>query len=64
MNDVKSAINVMQKLHEEGIKISIDDFCTAYSSLAYLKQFKALLLAVYVQTVRSTAQLNTKIVGA
>ena len=40
MNDVEGAIKIINKLHEEGIKLSIDDFGTGYSSLSYLKRFQ------------------------
>ena len=39
--DVQAAIDVLQKLKEYGFGISIDDFCTGYSSLGYLRQFPA-----------------------
>jgi diguanylate cyclase (GGDEF)-like protein/PAS domain S-box-containing protein len=40
MNNPQNAIDVMNSLHEKGIKMSIDDFGTGYSSLSYLKKFK------------------------
>ncbi|MCE2571615.1 EAL domain-containing protein [Motilimonas eburnea] len=39
MEDVESAINVMQQFSHQGINISLDDFGTGYSSLSYLKRF-------------------------
>ncbi|MFO6424883.1 EAL domain-containing protein [Motilimonas sp. KMU-193] len=39
MEDVESAINVMQQFSLQGINISLDDFGTGYSSLSYLKRF-------------------------
>ena len=39
MQDVKSTISKLQKLHNMGISLSIDDFGTGYSSLSYLKLF-------------------------
>ncbi len=39
MEDVESAIGVMQQLSLQGINISLDDFGTGYSSLSYLKRF-------------------------
>jgi diguanylate cyclase (GGDEF)-like protein len=39
IDDVDSAIETMQSLHEMGIALSIDDFGTGYSSLSYLKRF-------------------------
>lgn len=37
MYDPESCLQVLNKLHEYGVKIAIDDFGTGYSSLAYLK---------------------------
>ncbi len=39
MQNVENNIQILQSLHEMGIKISIDDFGTGYSSLSYLKRF-------------------------
>ena len=39
MQDVKSTIAKLKKLHDMGICLSIDDFGTGYSSLSYLKLF-------------------------
>jgi diguanylate cyclase (GGDEF)-like protein len=39
MQDVKSTITKLKKLHGMGICLSIDDFGTGYSSLSYLKLF-------------------------
>ncbi|MEC4817280.1 MAG: EAL domain-containing response regulator, partial [Scytonema sp. PMC 1069.18] len=38
MQDVNSAITVMQEIQDFGIKIAIDDFGTGYTSLVYLKK--------------------------
>jgi diguanylate cyclase (GGDEF)-like protein/PAS domain S-box-containing protein len=38
MRDKKRGIEVLESLHELGIKLSIDDFGTGHSSLSYLKQ--------------------------
>ncbi len=39
MNDAAEAIRTMRTLKELGVRISIDDFGTGFSSLAYLKDF-------------------------
>ncbi len=39
LRDVASVIDTMRKLSEHGIRISIDDFGTRYSSLNYLRRF-------------------------
>ncbi len=38
MVDPEHAIKTMRKLHELGVKLSIDDYGTGFSSLAYVKQ--------------------------
>lgn len=39
MNDVESAINLLNELKALGLRLSIDDFGTGYSSLSYLHRF-------------------------
>ncbi|WP_016956833.1 EAL domain-containing protein [Catenovulum agarivorans] len=39
MENAKQAVEVMNQLKAEGIKLAMDDFGTGYSSLAYLKHF-------------------------
>lgn len=46
MHDPESVIKVMNKFHEQGIRMSIDDFGTGYSSLNYLKKFKVYKLKI------------------
>lgn len=46
MSNPLAAIEVMDKLHEQGIRMSIDDFGTGYSSLSYLKKFKVYKLKI------------------
>lgn len=40
MTDPIGAIEVMNDLHQRGVRMSIDDFGTGYSSLSYLKKFQ------------------------
>lgn len=37
--NVESASRMLQKLHEAGFRVSVDDFGTGFSSLSYLKRF-------------------------
>ncbi|MEH6579243.1 MAG: EAL domain-containing protein [Amphritea sp.] len=39
MQNMNTAIDILQKLNDAGFGISADDFGTGYSSLSYLKQF-------------------------
>jgi diguanylate cyclase (GGDEF)-like protein/PAS domain S-box-containing protein len=39
MQDVEAAADIIERLHELGIRVAIDDFGTGYSSLNYLKKF-------------------------
>jgi len=52
MDNPQAAIELMQDLHERGIRMSIDDFGTGYSSLSYLKQFKVYQLKIDQSFVR------------
>jgi len=52
MHDPESVIDVMNKFHEQGIRMSIDDFGTGYSSLSYLKQFKVYKLKIDQSFIR------------
>jgi diguanylate cyclase (GGDEF)-like protein/PAS domain S-box-containing protein len=52
MHDPPAAIAVMDKLHERGVRMAIDDFGVAYSSLSYLKKFKISKLKIDQSFVR------------
>lgn len=52
MIDPEYVINVMNKFHEQGIRMSIDDFGTGYSSLSYLKKFKVYKLKIDQSFIR------------
>ncbi|MBI5890684.1 MAG: EAL domain-containing protein [Nitrosomonadales bacterium] len=52
MYEPQVAIEVMNNLHERGIRMSIDDFGTGYSSLSYLKKFKVYKLKIDQSFVR------------
>lgn len=52
MDDPQAAVAVMDRLHEQGIRMSIDDFGTGYSSLSYLKRFKVYKLKIDQSFVR------------
>ena len=52
MHDPQQAITVMNKLHERGVRMSIDDFGTGFSSLSHLKKFKVYKLKIDQSFVR------------
>lgn len=39
MKDVESAVEILNRIKQLGVRLAIDDFGTGYSSLAYLKRF-------------------------
>ncbi|MGM0410086.1 MAG: bifunctional diguanylate cyclase/phosphodiesterase, partial [Bacillota bacterium] len=46
MGNIEYTIDVLQELHDLGIKIAMDDFGTGYSSLSYLKEFAIDILKI------------------
>jgi diguanylate cyclase (GGDEF)-like protein/PAS domain S-box-containing protein len=66
MHDPQGAIAMMNKLHERGVRMSIDDFGTGFSSLSHLKKFKVYKLKIDQSFVRdiSTDSEDRAIVGA
>ncbi len=44
MDNVTNVIDMMKKLRDLGVSLTIDDFGTGFSSLSYLKQFPILML--------------------
>jgi diguanylate cyclase (GGDEF)-like protein/PAS domain S-box-containing protein len=52
MLNPEKAIQIMNDLHDRGVRMSIDDFGTGYSSLSYLKKFKVYKLKVDQSFVR------------
>ncbi len=56
MDDPLAAIAVMDDLHERGIRMSIDDFGSGYSSLNYLKKFKVYKLKIDQSFVRDISE--------
>ena len=55
MDNTKAAVNMMNNLYERGVRMSIDDFGTAYSSLGYLKKFNVYKLKIDQSFVRDIA---------
>jgi len=52
MSQPDTAVSIMQKLINNGLKIAIDDFGTGYSSLAYLKRLPADNLKIDIAFIR------------
>jgi diguanylate cyclase (GGDEF)-like protein len=65
-HDPQGAITIMNNLHERGVRMSIDDFGTGFSSLSHLKKFKVYKLKIDQSFVRdiSTDAEDKAIVSA
>lgn len=46
MDDVETAINRLNSIAQMGVRISVDDFGTGYTSISYLKQFPVSILKI------------------
>ena len=66
MHSPENAISSMNNLHEQGIRMSIDDFGSGYSTLSDLKKLKVYKLKIDQSFVRdiSTDDDDKAIVGA
>ena len=66
MENVRQAIDSLERLHARGISIAIDDFGTGYSSMKYLKQFPITKLKIdrsFIMDISSSKQ-SREIVSA
>lgn len=60
--DVIYSQKILQRLHNEGIRVSIDDFGTGYSSLSYLSKFPITHLKIDQVFLQDLSSSNTAII--
>ena len=53
MTDPQRALNVLERLHGMGLRLSVDDFGIGYSSLAYLKKLPVSELKIDMSFIRN-----------
>ena len=66
MQNIDSSRETLQNLRELGVQVSLDDFCTGYSSLGYLQKFPVTTLKIdqsFIQTLQANSG-NTAIISA
>jgi len=56
MTDPRDSIRVIRALHELGLEVTIDDFGTGHSSMAYLKRFALDRLKIDATFIRGTPE--------
>jgi diguanylate cyclase (GGDEF)-like protein len=66
MQDTEAGIRVLGRLREIGVELSVDDFGTGHSSLAYLTQLPISALKIdqsFVQAIKGTGQSDEGVVA-